>query len=207
MAVGAFYCPSRREAIAYPRNANGGGYSFLNSVHPDDRLWGVNDYVGSLGSTDCGNDRSDITYDNSETHTWPRPYSFWLGVIFERSEVRIKQVTDGTSHTYLIGERYLDPDLYTSDFAVRSPHWGGHDTGNVACTDYDPIRKTGRGFPPTQDQPGNRRVCASGSAHSGGFHMAMRDGSVRSINYELGWRVHQSLSTRAQSEVIDDAEL
>ena len=197
MAVSVLYCPSRRAAQPYPRNPNGGGYSFLNSVHPDDSLWGVNDYSGNLGAVPGFNDRSDITYDQSETHTWPHPYSFWNGVIFERSEVRIRQVGDGTTQTYLIGERYLNPDLYSSISAVRSPHWGGHDGGNVFAGTSAPA----------QDRAGLNRVFGLGSAHPGGMHVGMCDGSVQSINYQVSRRVNLSLCTRDAAEVIDKSEL
>ena len=194
VAVGILYCPSRRAAIPYPRDPNGGGYSFLNSIHPDDRLWGVNDYAGNLGSVPGFNDRSDIAYHQSETHIWPHPYSHWDGVIFERSEVRIGQITDGSSSTYLIGERYLNPDLYDSILAVRTPHWGGHDTGNVASGGLNP---------PSQDRPGLNLFLTFGSAHAGSFHMAFCDGSVRSISYSIDRNTRMYLSTRAGEEVAD----
>ena len=38
--------------------------------------------------------------------------NFLTGVSFQRSEVKIKHLTDGTSHTYIIGEKYINPNHY-----------------------------------------------------------------------------------------------
>ena len=197
--VSMYYCPSRRDPGPHPHDENGGGYSFLNSVHPAARLWSSNDYAGSLGPVPVFNDSSNTTYDKADTHSWPHPYSWWGGVIFERSEVRIKQITDGTSQTYLIGERYLNPDFYTSIIAVRTPHWGGHDGGNVCSGGF-------QAYPPAQDRQGLSQY-TFGSAHAGGFQMSMCDASVRTIAYQIGKRVHFGLSSRAGSEVVDMTEL
>ena len=36
----------------------------------------------------------------------------WTGVIFQHSQLRIAEITDGTSQTYLLGEKTIDPDYY-----------------------------------------------------------------------------------------------
>lgn len=195
------------QVVTFQRDPNGGGYSFLNSNHPDDRPWGVNDYVGNLGSVFIGNWRADIAYHQSETYAWPHPYSHWDGVIFERSEVRLSQITDGTTSTYLIGERYMNPDLYESSLAVRSPHWGGHDQGNVASGGS---RATTKNFrvpnPPRQDRRGLSTSYNFGSAHAGVFNMAFCDGSTQAIDYEIDDVLHNELSTRAEGEVVSLSE-
>ena len=34
------------------------------------------------------------------------------GICYYRSQVAIRDITDGTSNTYLVGEKYLNPDSY-----------------------------------------------------------------------------------------------
>jgi len=202
MPVELLYCPSRRAAVAVPRNPNGSGYSFLNSRHPDASPWAVNDYVGNLGSVFIGNNRADIAYHQAETYAWSNAYSHWDGVIFERSEIRIGQITDGSSSTYLIGERYMNPDLYESPLAVRSPHWGGHDQGNVASTGSrtHPGRRPKPNLP-RQDRPGLGTSYGFGSAHPGVFNMSLCDASVQSVSYDIDPMVHHDMGTRAGGEL------
>ena len=47
------------------------------------------------------------------------------GVIFCGSMVKISEITDGCSLTYLLGEKYIDPDDYYSgtDPATMPPRW------------------------------------------------------------------------------------
>jgi len=202
IAVGTLYCPSRRPAVAYQRHPNGGGYSFQNSRHPDGIAWGVNDYVGNLGSVFIGNGMADIAYHQADTYAWSNPYSHWDGVIFERSEVRIGQITDGSSSTYLIGERYMNSDWYDSPDAVRSPHWGGHDQGNVASTGSR-THVLRRPIPnlPRQDRPGFGGNFGFGSAHPGVFNMSLCDASVQTVSFDVDPIIHHDLGSRAGSEL------
>lgn len=207
IAVETFYCPSRRPAIAYDHHPNGGSYSFQNSRHPDRGPWGVNDYVGNLGTVFISNGVADISYDQADTYSWTHDYSHWDGVIFERSEVRLGQITDGSSSTYLIGERYMDPDLYTNPNAVRSPHWGGHDQGNVASTGERTLVLR-RPIPvlPRQDRAGLATTYGFGSAHPGVFNITLCDASVQSVNYDVDPMVHHDMGSRAGGELASLAD-
>ena len=102
---------------------------------------------------------------------------------------------DGTSNTYLGGEKYLMPEDYES----------GDSWGDDACyytgVDHDILRWS-NDFP-AQDQPGLSAPMIFGSAHSAGFHMVMCDGSVQSIRYDVDEKVHRNLANRHDGELGD----
>jgi prepilin-type N-terminal cleavage/methylation domain-containing protein/prepilin-type processing-associated H-X9-DG protein len=117
--------------------------------------------------------------------------------------VKIAQITDGTSKTLLIGEKYIRQDLYgggcSSDDAGWSDGW-----------DPDVMRTTG--IPPLADTSVDPKVLTDpngqppmgtawwefhfGSAHSGGFNCVFADGGVRTISYDIDLNVFNSIGTR-----------
>jgi hypothetical protein len=116
------------------------------------------------------------------------------GVMLQRNQLRIKDITDGTSNTYFIGEKYLNPDAYETG---GDP---GDDEGVYMGYANNVTRTTQN--PPMQDQPAYTDYGDFGSAHPEIFQMSMCDGSVHAINYSISPKVHQALSTRNGGEVV-----
>ncbi len=56
--------------------------------------------------------------------------------------------------------------------------------------------------PPEQDTDGKTMI-VFGSAHIGAFNMALADGSVKSVSYEIDPAVHRSLGDRADGGPAD----
>lgn len=114
---------------------------------------------------------------------------------------KISQVTDGTSKTMMIGEKYVRADLYeggcSSDDAGWSDGW-----------DPDVMRSTG--VPPLQDGTTDKLTDPMGqppmgtawwefhfgSAHPGGINTVFADGSVHSVGYDIDLNVFNALGTR-----------
>jgi len=111
--------------------------------------------------------------------------------------VRIVEIADGTSSTYLSGEKYINPDHY-----VDAQDLGDNENASVG-SDRDVLRHHYR---PMQDTPGLDYSYSFGSAHSGVFQMAFCDGSVRTISCRIDLITHQRLIDRADGEPVDDGK-
>jgi len=140
------------------------------------------------------------------------------GVFHDRSRVRLTDITDGTSNTFLFGERsHRDPeyDRLTEAFdpssnplwswgAWASAAWDWTSLGDVTLSAAVPINWR---VPPLSD-PGDyswewQRLCAFGSGHVHGANFVFADGSVRFLTEGTPLPVLQALSTRAGGEVAE----
>jgi prepilin-type N-terminal cleavage/methylation domain-containing protein/prepilin-type processing-associated H-X9-DG protein len=206
-------CPSRRQAIAYPYT--GGG--FINSLTPT--ICGRLDYAGNSGTVwvESGAFPQSLgeaaTFDGKwfvdqrtkvEQSTGVREIT---GIFFQRSEISFRQVIDGTSKTYLIGEKALITGQYdTGTDGSDNENW-------VSGFDNDNYRKTANGpagalqaLTPLQDAPNlspDLEGNAFGSAHPGDCNMAFCDGSVHTIGYDIDWQVHRDFGDRADGNPTD----
>ncbi len=124
------------------------------------------------------------------------------GISYQCSEVRIKDLTDGTSKTAMVGEKYQDPNNYYTgaDGADNQCVYSGHDSDNNGYTGRL-TAGVAASFTPRQDLAGQRAVHYFGSNHSEGLHMAYCDGSVHFIEFGVSGRVWFWLGGRN-----DDAE-
>ena len=129
------------------------------------------------------------------------------GVSFERSKIGYRQITDGSSQTYLIGERYIPAARY------ETGDWGGDN--ETWCTGFnnDNYRKTGRvdngnvveAAPVSDSTPENALPDMAGrfgSAHASVWLMAFCDGSVHSLSYDIDWQTHRNLGNREDGEPV-----
>ncbi len=123
------------------------------------------------------------------------------------------RITDGTSHTIVVGEKYLRTDLYEGGSKSDDKGWtDGWDPDAMRSTCFAPLQDSdglGFSFAPLNG-PGDyfghdRDVYYFGSAHTGGFSATFADGSVHTINYAIDITIFNALGTRAGSEVIDNS--
>ena len=87
-------------------------------------------------------------------------------MIYQASEVKLRQVVDGTTNTILLGERYINADRYVDGLASND------DQGMYIGYDFDTAAYTGsvnEVFQPTQDTPGVDLWYYYGSAHPAPF--------------------------------------
>lgn len=156
------------------------------------------DYVGCVGAVSVIHKEVDATYDNHENyHKWPGPKHF-DGMIYMRSEVSFRQVTDGTSKTYMVGEKSMNIDAYEGGTATDH----GDDEGYLTGHNGDNVRSSA--FPAIPDAAGSNPYENWGSAHPEVFNMMFADGSARPLTYDIDPVTHRGLGTRAGSEVTSD---
>ncbi len=135
------------------------------------------------------------------------------GLFFYTLATTLAAIGDGTSNTYLCGEKYIDSNHY----------FDGLDYGDDWCDycGYDPdmIRyvtdsegpptvaalstNNGQGYQPRQDMPGYSNGDIFGSAHAGMCNMAFCDGSVHQISYGISPTIHVELGNRNDGAAID----
>jgi hypothetical protein len=129
-------------------------------------------------------------------------YSPANGICYLRSEVKLAQVTDGTSNTYMLGERYIDPLRYTdgTDGGDNESMYSGCNNDVNRTTYYN---GTTPSHVPRQDTPGVSDSWYFGSAHANGCFMSFCDGSVHLIGYSINPEVHRCLGNRKDGKAID----
>jgi prepilin-type processing-associated H-X9-DG protein len=241
--IGLFHCPTRRPAQLYKANVTpiASHYSSLTSLS---KVSGVakTDYAANSGSSrqwDTVDWFEPDSYAAAEAGSWtltnicdktapitirPNFVHCQSGVMYYRSEVDFAQITDGTTNTYLVGEKFLPPDAYEG--VVNSPQTPGYYGENQSMyigMEWDNHRvafePAGTRFPPSggtltpadpeyyqprQDTPHYDNHGAFGSAHSGGLNMAYCDGSVSTISYDIDPWAHRNLANRFDGEVTGD---
>jgi len=132
--------------------------------------------------------------------------------------VKVSRITDGTSKTLLIGEKYVRSDAYEGPFTGVNRQ--SDDRGWTDGFDADIMRSTC--FQPVQDSDGigwsdlgryfddnpntsfpEPNVYHFGSPHSGGIGAVFADGSVHTIGYDIDVLVFNGLGSRNGDETIN----
>jgi prepilin-type N-terminal cleavage/methylation domain-containing protein/prepilin-type processing-associated H-X9-DG protein len=137
------------------------------------------------------------------------------GVFYMNSKVAVTDITDGSSNTFLFGERSaLDVNLRNVYNAGKvgcdMETWGGW--GAASGDDWDPADTEGGTTAPINwlyPDPTtyvaadyNKRVSCYGSFHTGGANFSFADGSVRFLSSSTDLVTLQKLSTRNGGEVV-----
>jgi len=179
-------CPSRRPADLYPTP-----YTMYNA-----------DPVSPVAKTDyavnCGSqNRNEIDGGPAAGSTTP-PATPTLenGISYRCSKVRMAQVTDGTTETIAVGEKYLALALWATgnDAADNENMYAGYDN--------DMFRSTNRGFGKPRPDTNNVIQYTFGSAHPAGFNVVLCDGSVRMISFDVDIAVYEFLGSRADGMAL-----
>jgi prepilin-type N-terminal cleavage/methylation domain-containing protein/prepilin-type processing-associated H-X9-DG protein len=209
-----WYCPSRRPAIAYPylNTAAPPGNPVPYNIAAAPATAGKTDYAANLGdnnpliNTNPPNSNVPTSLAAGDSFTnWPIGYT---GITYVHSQVKVADITDGTSQTYLLGEKPMDADHYFdgADGGDNNSWDEGFDDDIIrAVANPNPVGQTPayNYYPPLMDMPGVADYPGFGSAHANGLNMALCDGSVRVIHYTIDPEVNRRLGNRMDGLTID----
>lgn len=193
--IGNFNCPSRRKPVPYPTP-----YTMFNA-----------NYSPRVGKTDYAANCGDFSRNEIDggppagTTTPPATPTQETGVSYRTSRVRIAEVTDGTSQTYMVGEKFLTIDRWESgaDPADNENMYVGYDNDIYRSSNatYFPPRKDVRDAVVIAAGGGNR-FYVWGSIHPAGFNMAYCDGSIRISSYNIDAVSYARYGNRRDGNVI-----
>jgi prepilin-type N-terminal cleavage/methylation domain-containing protein len=189
--IPVFNCPSRRSAIAYPYALSA---VLINTTACT--VTGKLDYAGNGGDSGNGNWNSGGYGTSPNTIAAGRTQTKSItcsGVIFFKSAVTMGEIRDGTSNTYLIGEKYVCNTHY------EDGKDGGDDIVVYCGNDEDIIRQGNS--QPFQDRNAIQQG-SFGSAHAGSFGMAMCDGSVQRISYAIDLETNRYLAHKSDGKAV-----
>lgn len=114
------------------------------------------------------------------------------GLLFSLSSVKFRDITDGSSNTFAIGERGMPRDLT----------WGWIICGGNECEQY---LSTRNGLiAPINASANDLNTLSFWSWHPGGAYFGFADGSVHFMSTTMSFQIYQALSTRNGDEVLGE---
>ncbi|MEN6451153.1 MAG: DUF1559 domain-containing protein [Thermoguttaceae bacterium] len=224
--ISALHCPTRRPAIAYPWysaisvgvvNAgvptkaahsdyaiNGGDWYTSPGVPSPTWACSYNPEAGPASIETVEGTNAQIT--PAARATFRGIGAKATGVSFCGSAIRMADINDGTSNTYLLGEKNVGSDYYNNGLDP------GDSEGALSGENEDLARWTGLSntnltMLPYPDTPGAPFRYCFGSAHAIGFMIAFCDGSIQMMNYTIDANVHKYLGNRKDGKVINGKSL
>jgi prepilin-type N-terminal cleavage/methylation domain-containing protein len=204
-------CPTRRPSRSYTYYHTGDVYRNMNTP----KLAVRGDYAacmsGKVVPTDYFGEPNTLA-EGATTYNWEQAEKAKLGtfpdgrikhldgVVVYHRPVKLKQITDGLSNTYMLAEKWMIIPHYETgqlDWDDQSYYIGFDQDTNISSYGL-----------PLQDS----LIFASlpfrmGSAHTTLFNTVFCDGSVHSISYDIDIAVHQALGSRNGGETVDDSAL
>ena len=200
--VEVMYCPSRRSVSLHP-----GKQDCLNA--PEAEYLAKTDYAANGGTNwmlgpgteeiECLTTFPKCAWDRNEEQ-WAWAMERFDGITTARSEVELQHITDGTSKTLLVAEKYLNPVNYEvgGDESDNSTMYQGNDFDTTRWAGSEPI------IVPMQDTPYvDAASWRFGSTHASSMNAAFVDGSVRPIRYNIDTDVYETMGSRNGEEVAN----
>jgi prepilin-type N-terminal cleavage/methylation domain-containing protein/prepilin-type processing-associated H-X9-DG protein len=180
--INAYYCPSGQvQQSGNAAEATGGNTNYTTHYYA---VFGPTG-TATLGAT---------TYTYTTTGAGGNGAYSAHGILGVDTKARMTDVTDGTSNTFLVGERSVTPPS-GQDAAYRSwvrGYSGGSGTGKNMTNPLNSTNYTGGN---------NFDDISFGSQHTGGANFLMGDGGVRFVTQSSDLNILKAMSSKDQGEV------
>jgi prepilin-type N-terminal cleavage/methylation domain-containing protein/prepilin-type processing-associated H-X9-DG protein len=149
-------------------------------------------YAGVFGVSDLHDCAS------GTSTSWPLPTSYpqcgGEGTFFHNSKVRLADITDGTSNTFVVGEHKSNLNL--------NPQWYSTWAGVIPNAEDAIVRILGTADH-TPNHPANH-IDDFSSHHTGGAQFVFGDGSVKFISTNIDLNQYKSMATRSTGDVTGE---
>jgi prepilin-type N-terminal cleavage/methylation domain-containing protein len=192
-----YYCPTRRAPATYPNFVK-------DPTFADYRLVAKCDYGLNGGAADSIQSFY-IKPGISESPPWLQGGA--------QPRVRARNILDGLSNTYLVGEKQMYSSRYTTGEDYGD--WGTFVNGtgfyisqtatrwSIQIPQKDPVKPTSG---TVYGSVLNDVINDFGSAHASTWNAVFCDGSVHSLSYNISLTTHQALATRAAGDSPNQKE-
>jgi prepilin-type N-terminal cleavage/methylation domain-containing protein len=207
-AAPVFACPSRRGAQPLPVGWR--PHQLAPLPGGPRQLVVRGDYAINSGATGATPWLGPTTLALGDSPTYWRTVATtrdFSGISHVRTSAKAEQVADGLSSTYLLGEKFVPPRHYESGLSKGDDDtlYSGYDLDNhrFVRSEVPGAIATVRFYPPHQDydaadtvEESEARFVGFGSPHPSGVAMAMGDGSVQTVSYDIDPAVHAGAGHR-----------
>jgi len=215
--ISIFNCPTRRPAGQYPTGTHGTYGSMQVKPNFSALLTNVarSDYASNGGSRHThpndggfrgawGPDSIEDGESDEGKAKWEAIARLSNGVFYGASEIRPSDIEDGLSHTYMFGEKTINPDWYeTGNSPGDNEYMLMGDNGDITRWAGPKAYRSQVDCPMWQDTPGVDPWYCFGSAHPSGVNMVFCDGSVHTIDYSINLIMHARLANRSDGGRVD----
>jgi prepilin-type N-terminal cleavage/methylation domain-containing protein len=173
---------------------------------PDDKIgYASSNYFGCMGGD--GAQVRDWFYPNWDNpticarHRLLSPMRLPYNGIFRdvNTSTRLRDVTDGASNTFLLGERPGDPSEDGPQLG-----WWAHGAGFDTFGNGDSGLDCSEGFFRGDVRDPWAHMTHFWSLHEGGAHFTMTDGSVHFVSYSIDYALFTALGSRANGDAIGE---
>ncbi len=186
-----YVCPSKRGVTVYPLAKRHPflAYNLPTCTNDNGCVLFRGDYRANAGNKSPG-DQTGPGLAEISRYAWrTKQYN---GVVFQRSLIKMGQITDGTVQTLLVGEKYINVTNAENgeDGSDDQCVYTGHDRDNQGYTNEGYQPPEGTPWTPEPDRENTASLSFRfGGSHPAGINASFCDGSVRHIPFDVDGKV------------------